>query len=102
MVAAVTGLGDRSAAELTAPDDESILQQAACLQSREECRDRLIHLSAVAGVEPDEFAVRIPADFIARTVLVVDLDEADIALGQTCGPSGIAIRNPSSPAASSP
>src|SRR5262249_38056332 len=66
MVAAVllwrlpgTDLGERSAAEFAAPDDQRILQHAARLQIGEQTGDRLVRSAAPLGVIVVDILMRV-------------------------------------------
>src|ERR1700679_2771458 len=47
VIAAVGSLGHRGPAELAAPDDQSALEQTACLQVGEQPRDRFVNGAGV-------------------------------------------------------
>ena len=84
VVAAVAALGTRRSAELRAPDDDRLVEQAAALQVVEQGRDRLIDLAAIARVIRFEPAVRVPGAGPAVGA-VEDLHEPDAALDQPPG-----------------
>ena len=78
MVAAVAFLGHGRAAELTAPDDQGLVEQAPALEVLEQAGDRLIHGAAGLGVVRLDVGVGVP--LAARAA--VDLNEPDAALDQ--------------------
>ena len=80
MVAALLPLRGRRPAELAAPDDQRLVQQAALLQVRQQGRDRLVGLPGVVAVVQD-VAVVVPR----LAVAVIDLRHAHAALRQPAG-----------------
>ena len=74
-------LGHRRAAELAAPDDQRLVEQAAALQVLEQAGDRLVHRAAGLGVVRLDVAVGVPLAAGAA----VELDEADAPLDQPAG-----------------
>ena len=84
MVAAVVSFRGRRAAELAAPEDQRVLEQAACLQVLEQARDRPIDFECVAGDALLEPTVLVPL------VAVRDLHEPHAALGEPAGHQALA------------
>src|SRR6185436_12775032 len=80
VVPAVGALGPGGAAELGAPDDQRLVEQAAPLEVLDQARDGLVDLAGELGVARLEVPVGIPGSG-AAVVSVIDLDEADAALG---------------------
>ena len=80
VVATVVLLGETAlavdrATELAAPDDEGVLEHAALLEVLDERRAGLIDVATLAGHAAGHVGMMVP-------VVVVDLGEADAALGQ--------------------
>ena len=82
-------LGGRLAAELAAPDDQRLVEQAAPLQVLEQAGDRLVGVAGVLGVVRDEVAVGVPVVVVVGAARV-DLDEPDAALDQPPGDQALA------------
>ena len=70
--------GGRGAAEFSAPDDESLVEETALLQIGDESGGRAVDFAGLAGDGRVEVGVVIPAT-------CVDLDEADATLDETTG-----------------
>ena len=77
-------LGGRLAAELAAPDDQGLVEQAAPLQVLEQAGDRLVGAAGVVVVVLDEVAVGVPVAVVVGAA-GVELDEPDAALDQPAG-----------------
>ncbi len=77
-------LGDRKAAELSAPDDQGLIEEALLLEVGEERGDRLVGLLGEAGMVALDVAVAVPASLVCRAA-GVDLHVADAALDHTAG-----------------
>ena len=80
MIAAVVRVGqlalaEHRAAELAAPDDQRVVEQAALLQIGDERRRRLIRALALQREIARQIVVLIPA-------AMIELDEAHVALGE--------------------
>ena len=75
VVVAAVALRHRRAAELAAPDDERLVEQAALLQVQDQCRRRLVHLARLHGDVALDPAVVVP-------VAVVELHETHAALDE--------------------
>src|SRR5581483_10395533 len=60
VIAAVTALHRRSAAELAAPQYQRVLEQTAQLQVAEQTRDRFVYLAGIFLVSLLEVAVLVP------------------------------------------
>src|SRR6185295_7016374 len=73
-------LGVRRAAELAAPPDQRVLEQAAALQVHEQARDRLVDRARVVAVLR-QVAVLVPGG-IRAAVAVGDLNEAHARLAE--------------------
>jgi hypothetical protein len=83
VIAAVVFAGEAAlrvdgATELTAPDDEGVVEHAAVLEVRDEAVDWLVDIAALEGHAASEVAVMVP-------VVVVDLNEADTAFREAAG-----------------
>ena len=76
--AVIASLDHGGAAEFTAPDDESVLEEAALFQVGDEGGAGLVGVSAVLLQVTDEVSVLVPG-------LVKDLDEPDAALDEAAG-----------------
>ena len=74
-------LGGRLAAELAAPDDQRLVEQAAALEVGDQPGDRPVGVAGVLGVVGDEVGVGVPVVVVVGTA-GVDLDEPDAALDQ--------------------
>ena len=80
VIAALGAFRRRRPAELAAPDDQRVVEQAARLQVRQQRRDRPVALLGVVAVVGD-VAVIVPR----LAVAVVDLHHAHAALDQPAG-----------------
>ena len=74
--------GDRQAAELSAPDDQGLIEETLLLEVGEERGDRLVGLLGEAGMVALDVAVPVPASSVCRAA-GVDLHLADAALDHT-------------------
>src|SRR6266404_9990976 len=83
VVVAAIPLRHRCAAELAAPDDQRLIEHAAHLQIRNEGGGGLIDFGG------DEFHLVFDAAVVVP-VAVVELDEADAALGEATGEEAVA------------
>src|SRR5688572_8419697 len=88
MVAAVGAFGAGGAAELGAPDDQGLVEHPAALQVLQQAGDGLVGFLAEFRVAVLQVAVGVPGAG-AAVAAVVDLDEADAALGEA--PRGEAL-----------
>src|SRR5262249_5065772 len=79
VIAPVAAFGDRRAAELTRPDNESVLQQTAGLEVLQKSRDGLVDLGRVLVVLDEKIGVLIPL------VAVGALNETHIRFGEAAG-----------------
>ena len=100
-------LGHRLPAELAAPDDQRLIEQAALLEVLDQAGDRLVGTAGVAVVVDHEVAVGVPVVVVVGAA-GVDLDEADAAFDQPPAQDALAgeigrlrIVQPVEPAASS-
>ena len=75
------------AAELAAPEDQRVVEQAPRLQVLEQAGDRLVDLAGVLLVPFLEVAVLVP---LHERVAVRDLDEPHAALGEPAGQQALA------------
>ena len=87
MVAAVVGRGELALrvdrpAELAAPDDQRVVEQAALLQVLDQGGRGLVGVVALAADLLGQVAVLVPAH-------VIELDESHAALGQPAGQQAI-------------
>ena len=82
-------LGGRLAAELAAPDDQRLVEQAALLQVLEQAGDRLVGVAGVLGVVGDHVGVGVPVVVVVGAA-GVDLDEPHAALDQPPGQQALA------------
>ena len=82
-------LGGRLPAELAAPDDQRLVEQAALLQVLEQAGDRLVGVAGVLGVVLDDVAVGVPVVVVVGAA-GVELDEAHAALDQPAGQQALA------------
>ena len=73
--------GGRLAAELAAPDDQRLVEQAAALQVLDQAGDRLVGVAGVLGVVGDQVGVGVPVVVVVGAA-GIDLDEAHAALDQ--------------------
>ena len=60
VIAAVAALGVGRAAELAAPQDQRIVEQAACFQVLQQARDRLVDARRLAAEQVLQIAVMVP------------------------------------------
>src|SRR5215468_11817 len=84
IASSAAALDERQPAELAAPDDQRLVEQAAAFEIRQKGRDRLIGLPREAGVVGGDVHVAVPASFVFLAA-GVDLDEAHAALDQPAG-----------------
>lgn len=78
VVAAVAALRHRSAAELAAPNDESVIEHAALFEIGDEGGGGTVYFLGLGGNAVFDAAVVIP-------IAVIELDEADATLGEATG-----------------
>ena len=83
MMVAAVALGAGRAAELGAPDDERVVEQAALLEVLEQAGDRQVDLRRELAVVGLDAGVRVPG--AAAAAAVEDLHEAHAALDQPPG-----------------
>src|SRR5262249_58829212 len=93
VVAPVLALGHRGAAELAAPDDQSLVQQPAPLQVPEQAGDRPVDGPGVVLVAGLEVAVLVPA-VGPDDARAEDLDEPHAPLDQAPGDQALAGPRP--------
>ena len=85
VVAGQLALAVDRAAELAAPDDQRVVEQAALLEVGDQGVAGLVDVLALGGQVAGEVAVLVPA-------AVEDLHEPDVALGQPAGQQAAARR----------
>src|SRR5438105_1947587 len=82
-------LGGGLAAELAAPDDQGLVEQAAALEVLDQAGDGLVGVAGVLGVVGDEVGVGVPVVVVVRAA-GIDLDEPHAALDQPPGDQALA------------
>lgn len=89
-------LGQGEAPELTAPDDQGVVEEPALFEVCEEAGDGDVRFSGKLGMIPDDVFVTVPGALVFHAT-GVDLDEADTAFdhatgGETLAGEVIAVR----------
>src|SRR6056297_722020 len=85
MVTSIPLLTHRSPSELTSPDDEGLVEQAALLEVFQQAGDRLIHRLAEPRVVFLDPRVRIPL----AAGSAVELDKTDASFDQPAGEQAV-------------
>ena len=81
MVAANAALRNRHAAELAVPHHQRRIEQAACLEVRDESGDRTIRFGSMLAMVRFDIAVRVPRiDVLVSHATVEQLNESHAVL----------------------